>query len=595
MAGLDYDLINRAIMRQGGSPLPVPSATQTPLDPATVDALDGAMGVPLGNQALAQAEPIPNAMGQQVAEPIPTAVGEPEIVPAADGAQPIRTIAPDAPVVHRPPELRQPPAAPPAATSPAAPAAPAAPNLGTADGYGIDETMRSLDELTTAQAEAALRTGEAEAKAGERKGAAGNQYAREVEEISKKHATQEAASAEMYQRTMDEFRAMNAAIAAMPAPHDRRNRGERFWGMFATALSDTGAKLVQDGINRDIQLQQNELDNKRKDSNAKLTELGIAREFIQDQRAATQFAAALRKERFAGEMEAAAGELAAGTSRDKAFQIAAQYKVEARQQQLGILKSVMGGKMNALEAAMMVKLGVMSPAEARAAMGVGAGGATEGPAARVPGKLTKGDESKLNVNTYQNELPGVEWLVDPAQVTAADRENVQKIKSAADRVNQVVSRAREAYMVAADPKRSDDERLAALSRYRTLVESQLPGFVSQATGSGTPQEGEAQRLLRSLPPMPIINDVAGVRGALQSLDNWRNDRSMDPQLFEYFVQDFTDVVNSGMSSYKGRLAPPSPQAPAQRSRSSGGSAPKPKQQAAPASRGPIKRLSAEDL
>ena len=381
MADLDYDLINRAIMRQKGTPLPVPSAVQTPLDPATVDALDGAMGVPLGVQAPVAAAPVPAPEPVDVAPPAPV---EPQV---------IRTIEPAAP--------------PPAAEPAQATAAPAGPNLGVADGYGIDETMRSLDELTTAQAEAAMRTGEAEAKAAERKGAAGNQYAREVDEISKRHATQEAASAEMYQRTMDEFRAMNAAIAAMPPPHDRRNRGERFWGMFATALSDSGAKLVQDGINRDIQLQQNEIDNKRKDANAKLTELGIAREFIQDQRAATQFAAALRKERFAGEMEAAAGELAAGTSRDKALQVAAQYKVEARQQQLGILKSVMGGKMNALEAAMLVKLGVMSPAEARAAMGVGAGGATEGPASRVPGKLTKGDESKLNVNTYQNELPGV--------------------------------------------------------------------------------------------------------------------------------------------------------------------------------------------
>jgi hypothetical protein len=402
MADLDYELLNRAIMRQGGNPLPVPSAMQTPLDVPTTDALDGAMGMPLG------AEAIPVATGAAVAQPISTEVTPQELVPATTAeplpTQPIRTVAPDAPVVHRPPELRQTPAAPPPEPPPAQPAAP---NLGTADGYGIDETMRSLDELTTAQAEAAMRTGEAEAKAGERKGAAGNQYAREVDEISKKHATQEAASAEMYQRTMDEFRAMNAAIAAMPAPHDRRNRGERFWGMFATALSDQGGKNVQDGINRDIQLQQNELDNKRKDSNAKLTELGIAREFIQDQRAATQFAAGLRKERFAGEMEAAAGELAAGTSRDKALQVAAQYKVEARQQQLGILKSVMGGKMNALEAAMMVKLGVMSPAEARAAMGVGAGGANgDGAAAAVPGKLTKGDASKVNLTAYQNETPG---------------------------------------------------------------------------------------------------------------------------------------------------------------------------------------------
>lgn len=515
---LDYELLNRAIARQGGQPL------EPPPEPELPHAV--ALDVP--------------ALQAPVVEPLAQPAPPPEVPPPAPAQALVRTLEPGA--------------APSVAATP--PPAPATPSLGTAAGYGVEDTMRSLDELTTGQAEAAMRAAEAEGAAGKRKAEAGDTYAREVDEISKRHETREAAAEEMFQRTMGEFRALNDAANALPPARDRRDRGQRAWGVLAVALGGTdAANIINAGVNRDIALQQAAIDNKRKGAESKLTELGLARQFIGDQREATRFASALRKERFAGEVEAAAGELSSQTARDKGLQVAAQYKVEARKEQLDVLKKIMGGKMNALEAAMMIKLGVMSPAEARARMVAGEEPVGEAPAARVAGGLTKTQQGQVNLTTHQNEIPGVEWLVDPSQVTPEDRENVQKIKSGMDGVTRTVARAKAAYLIAADPKRPDKERLTALGRYRNLMTSQMPGYLSQATGSGTPQEAEVQRLLQSLPPVPVVNDVAGLRGALQSLENWRDDRSTDPAGFDYFVEDFADIAAGRMANYKGRPAP----------------------------------------
>ena len=60
-------------------------------------------------------------------------------------------------------------------------------------------------------------------------------------------------------------------------------------------------------------------------------------------------------------------------------------------------------------------------------------------------------------------------------------------------------------------------------------------------------------MLRTLPPPPVVNDVMGIRGAMQAIDNWKNDMSTDPRSFDYFLDDFTAEVNASMGPYKGNL------------------------------------------
>lgn len=498
--------------------------------------------------------------------------GQPyEAVAAEFGVPP--ALALDAPAIEQPPPVAAAPPPEPVQAPPAAPPPEAAPaeappvEQPPAPPLDVGTAVADLDQLTQQQSDAALQIGEAEAQAAEREVARRDEWSRDADAIAKKHDTLETAAEEMQRESFERFRKLNAEIEASPEIRDRRTSSQRVWGAIALALSGWSEGMsggtnnavgqvngiIQASVERDIAMQQANLAKKRKSAEDAQSEYGIARQYLGDTREARDYAMAVRKERFANDMGREAAQLTSTTARARATQVAAQFKVEAKKEQIDLLKKVMGGKMSALEAAMLVKLGVLSPEQARGQMGVPSGDAGAAPSSLVPGQLTKTQKGAVDVATYQNEVPGLTWLVDPSKVSKEDREVAQKIKSANDRVVRTVGKAREAYLIAADKSKPEDERLAALGRYRNLVYSQLPGFVSQATGSGTPQEGEAQRLLTSLPPVPVVNDVAGARGALQSLENWAGDRTMNPAGFGYFMQDFGDIVNSGLEAYKARL------------------------------------------
>lgn len=500
-------------------------------------------GVPLEQVAAEFGEPVgapPPVMVEPAPAPEPAPVAEPvALPPAADLAPP--PVAEPAPVPVEPPPD---------------------PTEGATD---------ELERLTQQQADAAMQVGEAEAQAAQREVERRDEWDREAAEIAKKHDTREAAADEMQRTAMERFRKLNAEIENTEIRDDRTS-GQRVWGAIGLALAGWSeglsggtnnavaqvAGLINEGVDRRIAIQKSNLENKRKSSDAAQTEYGIARQYLGDTREATEYARAAAKERFANSMAREAAQLTSQTARARATQVATQFKVEAQKEKLDVLKKALGGKMSAMEAAMLVKLGVLSPAEAKAQMGVAGGAPGAAPADSVPGALTKTQQGAVNVATHQNEVPGLTWLVDPSKVSKEDREAAQKIKSGSDRAVKTVQKARAAYEIAIDPKRSDEERLSALNRYRTLTNVQLPGYVSQATGSGTPQESEAQRLLASLPPAPVVNDVAGARALLQRMNNWANDTTMDPRAFDYFAEDFGDIVDSGLEAYKARRGTATP-------------------------------------
>jgi hypothetical protein len=534
---MDRELIERAIAKQNGVPfLPPAMPGEAPYVPAGAPA-DVALVAP---------------------EPLPAAAPPPAVVTAPPPAALEATPAPAALEATPAPAASS---APPEPTPPFPPDSP--PPLALPDdggGTGLGDAVSSLEAFSDVQAEAGLRAGKEEKRDAMRRGREAREWAAEARDMSERYDNRDAAADAMYRETMAQFRRLSEEAAALPPAHDRRGKGKRIFGALVGIIGGKDVtEMINLGVERDIAEQQAVIDSKRKSAADKLTELGITRQYIGDVRESTRFAAALRKERFAGELEAAAADLTSANARNKAVAGAAQIKVDAQKEKLDVLKKVMGGKMSALEAAMLVKLGVLTPAEAKLRLGgvdpsAAAAPGTD-PAGLVPGKLTKTHASKLAVDTFQNEVPGVRWLVDPAKVSPADREEVQKRAAAGQLAVATLRKARGRYEVAMDKSKSDAVRLSALGSYRTLMKVTLPGFMSQATGSGTPQSAETDRLLESMPPVPVVNDVAGLRAAYESIKNWVGDRTIDPEVISIFAEDFTDLVNVGLRGFKGELDP----------------------------------------
>jgi len=492
-------------------------------------------------------ELIARAIAKQRGQPYGVDLGAPELT--APVAEPIAPPAvdlgqPDMPPAETAPE--QQPAAPPAPPDAFAPA----------QGAGMDDALRSLDELTTMQANAAIREGDAAAEAGKRKGEAANEYAGEARAMAEQFESKDKAADAMFQRTMGEIRALNAAAAALPPPHDRRTHKQRVWGAIATVLGGGAAQdVINKGIDRDIAAQQAALDQKRVAAADKLTELGIARQYLGDVRGSAEFARGLRKERFAAEVEAAAGTLESKTARDKALQAAAQYKVDGKKEQLDALKKLMGGKMGAMEAAMLVKLGVLSPAEARAQMGT-----SQAPAQPTPGsKLDKAEQEGGKIDRAR---------------TDAIYDKVIKIAPALEANDRIAKYASVDYVLptdATDVKTRlwnkaagvvgvDTESLA-FKEFMGDIEASRSAFMRLVSGAGvSEQEGARQWSEFGLDPGRLQSPAQLKQGIGRLRDRTAYYRSVirasDPEAFD----EMEHRIGGGETRAVGRtkVAPPTP-------------------------------------
>ena len=283
------------------------------------------------------------------------------------------------------------------------------------------ESARSDMAATTKEAtDAAMRIGEANAQNATDRAERSKAFLEDFDKLEKEHGNVTDAAMAGYQRTLGEYRALTDKIAKMPPLADRRSGTAKALGGIALGLgqmtdqnnlvaglmqglnvqthnADAIQAQLNHAVDRDLKIQQANLDSARATAQDKLTEVGLARQYLGDTQQAMRFAGALRKERYAAEVEHLAATHEAGTARDNALIGAAKIKADARKEMDDILQTEMGAKGAIYQA---LAAGKITAAEAAAALGGLSDGGANGPTAAE----AKAANRASTVNKSQEQL-----------------------------------------------------------------------------------------------------------------------------------------------------------------------------------------------
>jgi hypothetical protein len=236
----------------------------------------------------------------------------------------------------------------------------------------VDSAASDARALAQARQAANDHIASAEEGAAKRRASLADEFRKEYEAERGKYESDAQAGQALSDKTFAEYQKINDDIKRLPPVHDSRNRGQRIGSILAVLIGGESAQRVVDAnVERDLKTQQQNLDNKRADSAGKFNELSIARQLTQDKREQYKFASLLRKERYLTEVDAMMAGLDASTARDKAALKNAADLEATRKEMNDLLQTEIGAKGMAFQA---IALGKMTPAEAAAFIGGGAGG-----------------------------------------------------------------------------------------------------------------------------------------------------------------------------------------------------------------------------
>jgi hypothetical protein len=245
--------------------------------------------------------------------PAPVMDVAPAVAALPPDAQPAVVVPPVAPVVEQPPVVQQ-------ALPPSAPEVSQLPTPTVTNSTGA---LREMDAGTEAQLQAEEHKAAAQALAND-----------EQSKLVEKQAALEAAAQADAQKKLDEGRQRVAAIydqakaidseADKIQVKDRRTTTQKVLGIIGLALSSVADGMsgfsgkqtnfagnlessLNAAVDKDLALQREAIQDKRKQSAARYSEMGIAQKlFVDDVESATKYASALRKDMYARELDASA-------------------------------------------------------------------------------------------------------------------------------------------------------------------------------------------------------------------------------------------------------------------------------------------------
>lgn len=289
----------------------------------------------LGRQALAQYNGAPAAVPN-----IPLTQDIPMSAPAAEVIAP--PMAPTAPQTT----LDSP------APAPLPPASALPPPVVT----NSRAAMAEMDQAAMAQEQAVLQEAEAKTAGLEDKSETAQvQIAMEREALEKVAERAQAWQAER-EKIKSDYQTLNAQAENVQIK-DRRTTGQRVLGTIALALgsvadgfarmggnndtnhANTISQQLEAQIDNDMKLQREALNDKRKAASEKLTELGLARSFFNDDQQAEEFARASRKELYARELEAAGARSQIPAIKAAAVGAAANFRGQSAEKKAQLLTS----------------------------------------------------------------------------------------------------------------------------------------------------------------------------------------------------------------------------------------------------------------
>lgn len=302
-------------------------------------------------------QPIAQPMVPPIVAPLPEPMPEPAPMPSA---VPVDAAPPQALITQPSPPVAPEPKTPPSPQLPAMErellqqkpiASPAQPQMNLSNWRG--EMLKAYDANSAAQQGAALETANAIDRA-----------SADTQVLGAMHEEDMRASTERQRLIDDEWKQARPALvsdwnrlndeANSTVISDRRSVKQKAMGALALGLGQAtdqnnlvaglmqgvpvqthNADSIQDNINatidRDIDIQRMNLQNKRSAADAKYSQLGMARQFFGDDTAAEQFVRSSQKEEFGLAMEQIANTLGNDVAKQRALSVGEQNKLEGAQ------------------------------------------------------------------------------------------------------------------------------------------------------------------------------------------------------------------------------------------------------------------------
>lgn len=219
----------------------------------------------------------------------------------------------------------------------------------------FSQAMGNYHVAAQGEAQAVRAQADAEARAIEQHGAALQQQAQQEAVARQAFEAEQKALQERREQSLKEAQLLNNQADNMKVV-DKRTTGQRVMGILAVALGGLGDAFSSMGggqsnhagsvmrqidaqVQRDLELQQEAIQDKRKSAAAKFTELGIANQFSDDARLNFQFAQTLRERQYASELKAVAGSTANEQARAAAEVAASQIEERAALNQAKLIEA----------------------------------------------------------------------------------------------------------------------------------------------------------------------------------------------------------------------------------------------------------------
>lgn len=253
------------------------------------------------------------------------------------------------------PSLQQAPEAPTEAAPMVQPPSAISPNV--APRAGLANAMNEMADTTQQQVQSAQAVGQARAQGADERARILGDYDTESQQAGQESAGRIATHQQHADQAFAKAQELEQQAANTRIEVDRRTPGQKVGGIVAQALAGIGDAMaayggreqhaadaivnnIQADIDRDVAMQREALADKRKAAAAKYTEYGLAMGSLRDERQASAFADAARKDKYAVQLDRVASMAEGNAQRAAITGAAAKLREDAASKRAGIYQEL---------------------------------------------------------------------------------------------------------------------------------------------------------------------------------------------------------------------------------------------------------------
>lgn len=475
-------------------------------------AMDPGLSAPIAAPAPAQ-KPVAHTTA---AQPAPVAPASEGIAQDADPSEPTTpgALVPVQNGQPTPPAELQPAPTPEQPQAPAQPSQPDSEPITEADlrrpTQGLVKSVNASDQANADVANQELALGEAKSEAAKAVGKVARAHADKVEEDTANFQKVFGDQNKKLEGIAADYRSLMDGANNTKIMYDRRTTGQKVMGIIAMALGGVGDAMalagghethtldkihegIQASIDRDVAMQREAIEDKRRAAAGKLTEFGLGMQMFGNTKDAAKFAEAARGEKYAALADEAAANSDSVIFKKAATLAAAKTRAQSEATHMELF--------NGLELQRQRTEAAIAGAQNRGSL------ITPELAYRIGQDAMNRDNAAA-----ARQIPGLEPTRDLTQVTDQQYKTAVESKNTYDKLLTNLD-AMEKLATAdysplnGDPRTQYTKLETAQATFKALRESTV-AMLTQASGSGVPGVEEAKRHFEGLPEPSSLSGIS---------------------------------------------------------------------------------------